>query len=79
MGVFLKRCCVLLLLLGLVACNQEPPPYVSKVDASEQPATAEGPPLGPLATALHAEIVEALRTTEWPQLNPTLEEVISGG
>ncbi len=34
---------------------------------------------GPLATALQAEIVEALAAEEWPELTPTMDEAIATG
>jgi peptidoglycan/LPS O-acetylase OafA/YrhL len=36
------------------------------------------PTLGPLATALRGEIVEALTAKEWPPLDPSIESVING-
>jgi hypothetical protein len=34
--------------------------------------------VGPLAAALSADILAALKATEWPQLDPTMESVITG-
>ena len=42
-----------------------------------RPATND-PKFGPLTTALQAKIVDALKTTGWPALNPTMESVITG-
>lgn len=78
MGGNLRWLCALLLLFGLVACSQKPPPYVSHYDEAVPGAESAGPTLGPLTAALQGEITQALQATEWPQLDPSLESVVSG-
>ena len=53
-----------------------PPPLVAVAPAELDPSGTE-PKLGPLASALQNEIVAALKATEWPQLDPSMESVIS--
>lgn len=82
MGVSRSLALVSALVIGITGCQHTPPPYVSHVnDGATGPATsteAAGPPLGPLATALQAEIGDALKATNWPDLNPSMESVITG-
>ena len=52
-----------------------PPPIV--VAASTDQARPVEPKLGPLASALQDEIVNALKATEWPPLDPSMESAIS--
>ncbi|SCX30460.1 Peptidoglycan/LPS O-acetylase OafA/YrhL, contains acyltransferase and SGNH-hydrolase domains [Mycolicibacterium fluoranthenivorans] len=50
-----------------------------ETDVLDQPGSAGPPPgSGPLASALHEEIVAALAATAWPHLDPSLESVING-
>ena len=51
------------------------PPPLPLVAASDRSSAPEQPPL---AAALQIEILDALRTAEWPALNPSMESVING-
>jgi peptidoglycan/LPS O-acetylase OafA/YrhL len=53
------------------------PPPLAEVALAEVDSSGTEPNLGPLASALQSEIVEALKATEWPQLDPSMEAVIS--
>jgi peptidoglycan/LPS O-acetylase OafA/YrhL len=53
--------------------HASPPPVV--VSASQ---TANEPPLPPLAAALQDKLRDALKATEWPALNPSMDTVFSG-
>jgi peptidoglycan/LPS O-acetylase OafA/YrhL len=75
---------VMLVVVGLFAYTQRPdahrqptlPPDAANVaTVSEAPA---GPTMGPLTSALHDEIVTALKATDWPQFDPPLESVVDG-
>jgi peptidoglycan/LPS O-acetylase OafA/YrhL len=54
-----------------------PPPLAAVAPAGLEPSGSE-PKIGPLASALQGEIIEALKATEWPTLDPTMESVIDG-
>lgn len=56
-----------------VAVTGDDTPQLDGTGSSSQQQEA-----GPLASALHEEIVAALAATEWPHLDPSLESVISG-
>ena len=59
------------------AYDQSTPPPIAAISPTA-PNTADlAQPLGPLASGLQAEIAEALKATEWPQLDPTMEAVVS--
>jgi peptidoglycan/LPS O-acetylase OafA/YrhL len=53
-----------------------PPPLAEAAPAEVDPSGTE-PKLAPLASALQHEIVEALKATEWPQLDPSMESLIT--
>jgi peptidoglycan/LPS O-acetylase OafA/YrhL len=53
-----------------------PPEVVVSVADSVQ--AADNSELGPLNTALQEEMVAAVKTSEWPALDPTMEEVFTG-
>lgn len=59
------------------AYDQATPPPLAAVAPAEMDPSGTEPKLGPLASALQSEIVEALKATEWPQLDPSMEAVIS--
>lgn len=80
-----------LLVVALAAVAAQPPtPHTNvavpalgpanAVDHEAGPTASEeaGPPLGPLATALQSEIRDALKATDWPDLVPSMEAVITG-
>jgi peptidoglycan/LPS O-acetylase OafA/YrhL len=75
-----------LLLVGLLAYAERPdaykqgtpPPSLAAVTPEDKNAATAEAQMGPLATALHREIVVALGATEWPQLDPSMEAVITG-
>jgi peptidoglycan/LPS O-acetylase OafA/YrhL len=59
------------------AYEQAAPPPLAAVAPAEVDQSGTEPKLGPLASALQIEIVEALKAIEWPQLDPSMEAVIS--
>jgi peptidoglycan/LPS O-acetylase OafA/YrhL len=71
-----------LLMVGLISYADRrfvpsaPPPTIAVAASTADPSTS-GPQVGPLATALQGEIVDALKATEWPKLDPSMESVIS--
>jgi len=71
-----------LLILALLAYGMSPdvfqretPPPTTAVAAADDLSPPE-PQRGPLESALHDEIVAALKATEWPPLDPSMESVI---
>jgi hypothetical protein len=63
----------------LVGCQRTPPPYVSHVDDPSTAAAADAPSSGPAETALQTEMAAALQATDWPQVDPPMEQVIKDG
>ncbi|GAB7066138.1 hypothetical protein H7J06_26995 [Mycobacterium hodleri] len=55
-----------------------PFPSVDTITSNGSANDAAAPKAGPLELALNAEISEALKTKEWPGLEPSVESVISG-
>lgn len=81
MGVSLLRRLLALFSMALLisGCQHQAPAYVSPYDSSSSgESVPDGPPLGPLAAALQAEIVQALQATNWPSLDPSIESVLNG-
>jgi peptidoglycan/LPS O-acetylase OafA/YrhL len=74
---------VLTLLVGaLTAYTPRPPAHVQAPPEVAAPLAVgqsqpTGPKLGPRASALQQQIVEALKATEWPQLDPSMESAIT--
>lgn len=74
-----------LLVVGLIAYAARPeayvqptsPPVVAADTAEQKPDQAPERKLGPLASALQDEIVTALKATEWPPLDPSMESAIN--
>jgi peptidoglycan/LPS O-acetylase OafA/YrhL len=60
------------------AHEQGTPPPIAAAASDEAAPSGVEPEIGPLASALHDEIVAALKATQWPPLNPTIESVITG-
>ncbi|QRZ05877.1 acyltransferase family protein [Mycolicibacterium austroafricanum] len=52
------------------------PPPLAVAAPQESDPSGVGPQAGPLTAALQAEIVAALKATEWPHLDPSIEEAI---
>lgn len=74
-----------LVVVALLAYLQRPeayehaaPPEMAVVAAEALNPVGQQPSVGPLAADLQAEIVEALKAREWPALQPSMEEVITG-
>lgn len=55
------------------------PPVLAAAAPDEVDPSGPAPELGPLATELQNEIVEALRATEWPALDPPMADILTGG
>lgn len=58
--------------------QQALPPSVIEAANTPDDDTASSKTVGPLATALHNEIVDAAKATAWPRLDPSMESVIDG-
>jgi peptidoglycan/LPS O-acetylase OafA/YrhL len=77
---------VTLVIAGLVLYVGHPtpqstlPPAVagSDVGLTQNQVALPTIPMGTLGTALHGQIVDALKATAWPTLDPTMESVITG-
>jgi peptidoglycan/LPS O-acetylase OafA/YrhL len=70
-----------LLMVGFTAYTMRPPAHHPVQPEVAAPRTVgqsrpTAPKLGPLASALQDQIVEALKATEWPRLDPSMESVI---
>ena len=75
-----------LLTLALVAFQQRPeaykhsaPPPIAAAAANEVDPSGPELNVGPLGSALQEEIVTSLQATEWPPLDPPMEEVLKAG
>lgn len=73
-----------LLVVASVAYMERPeayrhaiPPRVAAASPAGLNQSAQGVPLGPLASALQTQIVAALQADDWPALNPTIESIIN--
>jgi peptidoglycan/LPS O-acetylase OafA/YrhL len=73
-----------LLVVALFAYIERPEPYqhtapppLAETGPDALNPTGPAPTTGPLTAALQSEIVEALKVTEWPVLDPTMEAVIN--
>ncbi|OYN80405.1 acyltransferase family protein [Mycolicibacterium sphagni] len=55
-----------------------PPQVVPANISAPEPDAPPPAPLGPLTSALQTEIQAAIKATQWPQLDPTMESVVSG-
>ncbi|MCV7150746.1 acyltransferase family protein [Mycolicibacterium pyrenivorans] len=74
-----------LITIALVGYAQRPdayeestPPPMAVVAPQELDPSGPEPQVGPLAADLQGQIIEALKAREWPDLQPSLEEVITG-
>jgi peptidoglycan/LPS O-acetylase OafA/YrhL len=74
---------LVLLTVSLVGFVQRPVGTVTTADvavaADQSELSGADKALGPLQTELQGAINEALRATQWPPLDPSMESVISGG
>ena len=57
--------------------QSSPPPMAAAAPAELNPSAAD-PAMGPLASDLQNEIIDALQAAEWPALDPPMESVIDG-
>lgn len=75
-------CAMGLVVVGATAFVMRPytPPRVSAIEvATDTTAAAKPEPsIGPATAALRNEIADALKATDWPKLDPTMEAVIAG-
>lgn len=86
MGVPRPIAILSVLVLGATGCQHTPPPYVSPIDgggsarasAEAPPPTESGAPIGTLGTSLQSEIRDALKAVDWPNLDPSMDAVITG-
>ena len=72
---------LLLIAAGTTAIAVRPhqgPQGVPATAASATPFVSPDQPLGPLTSALQSEIVDALRATQWPILDPPMVSVVNG-
>lgn len=72
-----------LLVAGLIPYVVRPQTHHYRDSPTAASATTADPTpksmLGPLGSALRSELDDALKATEWPALNPSMESVLRGG
>jgi peptidoglycan/LPS O-acetylase OafA/YrhL len=76
-AVFLVTVAMCILVMKPTVAHSNMVPDVEAAPNAIASAASE-PKLGPAGTALQGEILQALKATEWPELNPSIESVISG-
>ena len=82
-------CAASLLAIAGIAWLTQPPPtadadkvsgaVVDMAADDKEAATLPAMALGPVNTVLQAEIADALKASEWPALNPSMESLFVGG
>lgn len=70
-----------LLIVGLGALSiapREAPAYISNIAVEGAPDHAASVDLPPAVAALQSQLIDAVKARQWPDLNPTMDAVISG-